>query len=127
MSRYDWMADALCAQTDPDLFHQDTGATYTEAKRICLACPVQTECGAHTDRLDSDPDAYGRHGLWAARTRRDRQGNDPQHAYDHERIIRLTERGGMNAYEIAEHVGCDVRTIWRVTKAHREQAEAVTV
>ncbi len=122
MSRYDWMADALCAQTDPDLFHQDTGADYRTAKRICNNCPVQQQCEAHTDRLDADDAGYGKHGLWASRTRRQRKTSSGRHPlYSRDNIIRLVERGGMNAYEIADHIGCDVRTVWRVTKAHREQ------
>ncbi|MHC3392056.1 WhiB family transcriptional regulator [Streptomyces lavendulocolor] len=40
----DWQTDALCAQTDPELFHPEQGGTTAYAKRICLACEVRIEC-----------------------------------------------------------------------------------
>lgn len=124
MSRYDWMGDALCATVNPDLFHQDHGANYSRAKRICNACPVRLQCEAHTDRLDTEPDAYSRHGLWSARTIRERNSSGGSHrpVYSREDIIRLAERG-VEAQDIADLIGCHVRTVWRVTKAHREQME----
>lgn len=129
MSRYDWMGDASCAQTDPDLWHTVHGGSYTVAERICLACPVRPECETHTARLDAEGDVYGRHGMWAAQTRRQRRaGSGRRKTFSREDIVRLIERGGMTAYEIADHVGCDPRTVWRVQKAYREeQSEAVSV
>lgn len=44
---YDWRADALCAQTDPDLFHPETGQTSATAKRVCMGCPVRRQCLEH--------------------------------------------------------------------------------
>lgn len=121
MSRYDWMADARCAQADPDLWHADSGANYTEAKRICRGCPVQRQCADHTARLDTDN--AGRHGMWAGQTHKQRE-TARAHAERQERhasIVRLLERGGMELQDIADHVGVDVRTVFRVQKAHREQ------
>jgi WhiB family redox-sensing transcriptional regulator len=40
----DWMRDALCAQTDPELFFPEPGQPNREAKRVCAACPVRVEC-----------------------------------------------------------------------------------
>ncbi len=123
MSRYDWMADARCAQVDPDLWHPDNGSTYTTAKQICSACPVRPQCEAHTDRLDADAAVNGRHGMWAARTKsqRERRQANAEREARQAAVLRLIERGGMEPQEIADHVGCDVRTVFRVKKQHREQ------
>lgn len=39
-----WMADALCAQTDPELFFPVVGGSGREAKRLCRPCPVRAQC-----------------------------------------------------------------------------------
>ncbi|MFJ2110554.1 WhiB family transcriptional regulator [Streptomyces sp. NPDC087850] len=39
-----WRADALCAQTDPELFYPEPGGSHAVAKRVCMACPVRREC-----------------------------------------------------------------------------------
>lgn len=123
MSRYDWMADASCAQADPGLFHPDHSGHYTRAQRICAACPVRPQCEAHTDRLDAVAGLQDQHGMWAGRTRRQRATSRVRTAREERRIeaLRLIERGGMKPQEIADLVGVDVRTVWRVQKAHREQ------
>jgi hypothetical protein len=53
-----WATDALCAQTDPDVFHPDRGASTREAKAICAKCPVRAEC------LDFALTAGERFGVW---------------------------------------------------------------
>lgn len=123
MSRYDWMADAACAQTDPGLWHQDTGGNYATAKRICRSCPVQPQCQAHTARLDADTADSGKHGMWAGQSKSQRETSrvNAERMERHAAILRLSERGGMDAQAIADHVGCAVRTVWRVQKAHRKQ------
>ena len=40
----DWRADALCAQTDPELFFPEKGGSTREPKAICAACLVTGEC-----------------------------------------------------------------------------------
>ena len=124
MSRYDWMAEARCAQVDPDLWHAESGSNYTQAKRICERCPVRPQCEAHTDRLDADAAAAnGRYGMWAGRTKsqRERRLANAEREERRAAILRLVARGGMEPQEIADHVGCDVRTVFRVKKQHREQ------
>ena len=123
MSRYDWMSDARCAQVDPDLWHQDgRGDNYAAAKRICQRCPVRPQCEAYTDRLDADANA-GRHGMWAARTKSQREARhaNAERQARQAAILRLIERGGMEPAEIADHVGCSERTVWRVLANRREQ------
>lgn len=42
-----WTRDALCAQTDPELFYPDKGESVRPAKSVCKRCPVRTECLQH--------------------------------------------------------------------------------
>lgn len=125
MSRYDWMEEARCAQVDPDLWHSDQagGGTYTDALQICRRCPVQRQCADHAAQLEGDASKRDRHGLWAGQTARTRLANSGHIAREtnHDVILRLAARGGMDPNEIADHVGVDVRTVHRVTKRHRDQ------
>ena len=63
----DWRGDALCAQTDPDIFFPDRGGSIADARAICLACPVRAECleFALTHRI--------REGIWGGLGDRDRR------------------------------------------------------
>lgn len=121
MSRYDWMDDALCAQSDPSLFHQEGSGHYTVAKRICGACPVQPQCADHTARLDAT--APSRHGMWAGQTQKQREAAraNAERQAQHTAIVRLLDRGGMTAEQIADHIGCSKRTVHRVQAARRQQ------
>lgn len=124
MSRYDWMDNALCAQTDPDLFHVDgSGNSYGTAKKVCASCPVTRECGDFAQTLEAGSAHNWRFGLWggeAPHARADRR-NKRARSSTHEEILRLVDRGGMDANEIAEQVGVDPRTVFRVTKRRREE------
>lgn len=40
----DWVGDALCAQTDPEIFFPEKGKSSAEAKLVCRRCPVAEEC-----------------------------------------------------------------------------------
>lgn len=53
-----WMENALCAQTDPDLFFPDKGGSTRESKSICARCPVAAECLDHALAHDE------RIGIW---------------------------------------------------------------
>jgi hypothetical protein len=54
-----WAAGALCAQTDPELWHSERSPGSTrEAKRICLDCPVRAAC------LDYALANHEQHGIW---------------------------------------------------------------
>lgn len=44
MSGNAWREDALCRQTDPELFHPEAGANAADARHTCMACPVRQEC-----------------------------------------------------------------------------------
>lgn len=40
----DWHVDALCAQTDPEVFFPEKGASSSIAKKICAMCDVSVQC-----------------------------------------------------------------------------------
>ncbi|MGY5764954.1 WhiB family transcriptional regulator [Brachybacterium sp. DNPG3] len=61
-----WVADALCAQTDPDAFFPDKGGPIKDAKKICGGCPVREEC------LEAGITGV-EVGIWGGTTERDRQ------------------------------------------------------
>ncbi len=42
--RDEWMSDAACAETAPDMFFPDKGGSTREVKRVCAVCPVVAEC-----------------------------------------------------------------------------------
>ena len=39
-----WMDEALCAQTDPEVFFPERGGPNREAKKVCAMCHVGTDC-----------------------------------------------------------------------------------
>jgi WhiB family redox-sensing transcriptional regulator len=123
VSRYDWMDSAACASSEPGLWHQDGSANYSKAARICRSCPVQRQCADFAAEVEGDGSKRGRHGLWAGESPRERLARSSHQTREtaHEAILRLTARGGLDPYRIAELVGVDVRTVWRVTKPYRDQ------
>ena len=42
-----WRRDALCAQTDPEMFFPDVGERNPAAKRVCGRCAVREACLAY--------------------------------------------------------------------------------
>ncbi|MFD0437048.1 WhiB family transcriptional regulator [Streptomyces chartreusis] len=61
-----WMDSASCAQVDPDLFHTNgPGGKYKDARKVCLACPVQPDCRAYAQALEGTVAHSHRFGLWA--------------------------------------------------------------
>lgn len=44
--REPWMDQALCPETDPELFFPEAGSSErnSQAIRVCAACPVRLEC-----------------------------------------------------------------------------------
>nr|WP_055566048.1 WhiB family transcriptional regulator [Streptomyces atriruber] len=66
------MDSALCAQTGGDFFFPGTGESYAQARRICGACPVRTECGEYADEGEGTVAHPYRHGYWGGKTPRSR-------------------------------------------------------
>ena len=61
-----WMADAVCASTDAELFFPEKGGTPQLAKRVCAGCPVREKCLAFA--LE-----HGDLGVWGGTTERERR------------------------------------------------------
>ena len=63
----DWRADALCAQTDPEVFFPEKGGSPALAKRVCRVCPVRLPCLAFALAVGE------RHGVWGGLSERERR------------------------------------------------------
>ncbi|AAR29703.1 hypothetical protein VWBp13 [Streptomyces phage VWB] len=63
----EWQSRALCAQTDPELFHPEIGRTCRNARKVCGACEVQSECLAHALAVPETD------GVWGGLTYRERR------------------------------------------------------
>lgn len=124
MSAFDWMGEALCAQTDPELFHPDSaGSGYRQAQKTCAACPVRRQCEEHAAQFEGGISRNHRHGMWAGATPNKRASRSAEtvRAERDALILRLYDRGGMTPAQIADTAECDVRTVQRVTAAHRKK------
>jgi WhiB family redox-sensing transcriptional regulator len=62
-----WMAEALCAQVDTDIFYPEKGGSTKEAKRVCRSCPVLSDC------LNYALDNTERFGVWGGMSERERR------------------------------------------------------
>lgn len=62
-----WRDRALCAQTDPEAFFPEKGGSTREAKKMCLGCPVRSECLEYA--LSNDE----RYGIWGGLSERERR------------------------------------------------------
>lgn len=62
-----WTDDALCAQTDPDLFFPEKGGTSNDARAVCQQCPVIAEC------LTYALDARMSDGVWGGMSAAERK------------------------------------------------------
>ena len=62
-----WRRDALCAQTDPESFYPEKGASTREAKKVCHSCEVRAEC------LDEALANNERFGIWGGLSERERR------------------------------------------------------
>jgi WhiB family redox-sensing transcriptional regulator len=62
-----WRVDALCAQTDPEVFFPEKGKSTRQAKRLCADCAVTAQC------LDQALAADERFGVWGGLSERERR------------------------------------------------------
>lgn len=62
-----WQDLALCAQTDPESFFVGKGEPTAPAKKVCMACPVRTEC------LEYALENNENHGVWGGLSERQRR------------------------------------------------------
>lgn len=72
-----WIDDALCGQTDPELFFPEKGGSNHNAKELCARCPVAAECLDYAldyesgERDIASVAPYGIYGGLSPRERRD--------------------------------------------------------
>ena len=65
-----WTEEALCAQTDPEIFHPERGESSTAAKAVCRSCPVRQACEEAVFSIPSSQDRYGILAGYSERERR---------------------------------------------------------
>jgi WhiB family redox-sensing transcriptional regulator len=54
-----WMLDALCAQTDPEIFFPEKGGSSRAAKSVCARCDVREQCLRYALEHDEKLGIYG--------------------------------------------------------------------
>jgi len=62
-----WQTDALCAQTDPEAFFPEKGGSTRDAKKVCGACNVRSQCLEYALANDE------RFGIWGGLSERERR------------------------------------------------------
>lgn len=63
----EWVAQGLCAQTDPEEFFPNKGGSSRAAKNVCAACDVRLEC------LEYALVNEERYGIWGGLSERERR------------------------------------------------------
>jgi WhiB family transcriptional regulator, redox-sensing transcriptional regulator len=75
-----WREDALCAETDLEIFFPEKGESTREGKSVCAECLVRAEC------LDYALETRQRFGIWGGCSERERRellglaDDDPEEA-----------------------------------------------
>jgi WhiB family transcriptional regulator, redox-sensing transcriptional regulator len=62
-----WQERALCAQIDPEMWFPEKGGSTSDAKKVCLGCPVRDECLTYALNHDE------RFGVWGGCSERERR------------------------------------------------------
>lgn len=62
-----WVQDALCAETDPEIFHPPKGGDTSSAKDVCRRCDVIEECLAYALRTEE------KRGIWGGKSPQERR------------------------------------------------------
>jgi len=110
-----WVADGLCAETDPEAFYPEKGGSAREAKRVCTHCTVRAECLSYALAHDE------RFGVWGGLSERERRRmkrpavRQPVLDSRTGEVRRLATR--LTDSEIAERLGCSPRTVLRIRGA----------
>lgn len=109
----EWMDDAVCATTDPEVFFPENLGSAAEAKKICATCPVVQECLAYALENGFDDGVWGGTAGYERRKIRGRRipgiGRRAQRIQDMEQFL----LAGMSAEEIAESFKCSMDSMLR--------------
>lgn len=110
-----WHQDALCTQTDPEIFFPEKGDPSRSAKRVCSACLVREDCLAYALR-NHEP-----FGIWGGLSRKERQQleNSAPNAFARRKRARnsaVLERhaNGVPIEDIAQEFEISSRTVHRI-------------
>lgn len=63
----EWFEDALCPETDPEIFFPEKGGSTKDAKDVCKKCDVKDDCLQYA--LEKDE----RFGIWGGKSERERR------------------------------------------------------
>lgn len=67
VKREDWMHQAACADTDPDMWFPHRGEQIKPLIAICATCPVRQDC------LEYAIEHGEHHGIWGGTSERERR------------------------------------------------------
>lgn len=98
----DWRGDALCAETDPEAFFPEKGASTREAKQICARCPVRAEC------LDGAIERGEKFGIWGGLTTQQRQKLRARHYAEREAARRVERAAEAQQLFAAGHTRTEI-------------------
>ena len=87
-----WADQALCAQTDPEIFHPEKGGSTREAKKVCVGCDVRRECLEYALGHDE------RFGVWGGLSERERRALKDTTAHEQRRSIKHGTEGGYRTH-----------------------------
>jgi len=80
---WDWQLEGSCRQVNPEVFFHPEGergparrSRDSQAKEVCLACPVLAQCREHALRV-REP-----YGVWGAMTEDEREAHYAGHGGD---------------------------------------------
>lgn len=124
-----WIEEAICPQTDPEIFFPEKGSSSRQALKVCASCPVKLDC-----LVEAMTTAAGSTGIWGGTTENDRRairrrlagtplGSTPSRTRkkDRDQTIVLLYRAGMSVPEVALEAGVSERTVHRAVAAADSQ------
>lgn len=112
-----WMVEALCAQTDPEIFFPDRGGSTRSAKKVCARCPVRDEC------LEYALEHGERHGIWGGKSERERRKLEGRRLGSNRKVdpavlvAAYRAHTDLTAQDVASLYGVSARTVARAIRA----------
>ena len=105
-----WLPEALCSQTDPEIFFPEKGEPGRTAREICFKCPVIHDC------LQWAIDNREMHGIWGGLSPVDRKimGNakSPTQVPPAHETWHGTKAGARRHYREGTRICVDCRTAY---------------
>jgi WhiB family redox-sensing transcriptional regulator len=95
------VVDALCTQTDPEIFFPEKGQNTTQAKAICAQCPISLACLDDALSISGIDDF----GIWGGTSAKERAWMRQRPAY------RETIRDALRAKDIENRKALELTVI----------------